>query len=260
MPRATHFPSKGRNESVSSGGGGPPPETQQQQPPSLHAPRLWGDPLPDPPQPHRRRAAHQQQKPTARRLHRPSSGGPGRHEATWRLPMGTGDTVACPRAPVPSGTAGWKSLAGTEEFEGWFLCCFFFFFVVVSKRTAGPCSPPPAAPISSLHLHSSGSQGFWQAFQSGFYWFQLSCPFWRVGELQSLKGGKKRKKKKMHHAPCPRSPPFPLPQGLRVGAPCAHPAVPHGPAPRFPNQTRSVHSVRARNFRPQLPPTIPVWL
>lgn len=112
----------------------------------------------------------------------------------------------------PAGQRDGKVLLA-REFEGW--------ISVVPERRSEPCPPPPAAPISFVHLHSSGSQGFWQAFHSSFYWFLLSCPFRGVGKAQSLK--EKKTMQQMHHALSPCSSPFPLPQLPRRGRmPHAH--------------------------------------
>lgn len=154
---------------------------------------------------------------------------------TQRLSGSGGDPVACSCVPAPAGMEGWKSRPGTEEVEGW------GFFV--SERKAGPCSPPPTAPISSLHLHSSGSQGFWQAFHSSFYWFQLSCPFRRVGKLQSLKENKKKKKE---NPSCSLTllPSLPTPTIAKDTSPMH---APHSTAPYFPSQTQGFQALDTSN-------------
>lgn len=181
MPQATHFPSKGRNESVSSGPRGP------------------------------RRA----------NTHRSSLG-------CWE----SGRTPQHPETPEGSLAADgtlwpqhhWDGGLGKPRWhrgDGG----LGFFSSPENHRARFSSSPLPTAPISSLHLHSSGSQGFWQAFCSSFYWFQLSCPFRRVGKLQSLKETRRKKKKKE-----------------KKKASCTlHPAVP-SPLPRWPHTTHSRHT------------------
>lgn len=146
MPQATHFPSKGRNESVSSGPRGP-------RRPNTHRSSMgcW-EPARSPQHPETPEGS-----PAAQGTLRPDQ----------RRDGGLGK---------PQWHTGGQGVG-----------------VFLSKRSTGPRSPPPpAALISSLHLRSSGSQGFWQAFRSSFYWFQLSCPFRRVGKLQSLKETKEK--------------------------------------------------------------------
>lgn len=175
-------------------------------------------------------------KPSAAPWGAGSLGGP---PSTRGLPKGWD-----PVASTPLGwMEGWESLSGTEEVEGW---GFFFFFF--SKRSTEPRSPPPLqlpSPLSTCTLQ--GAKAFWQAFRSGFYWFQLSCPFRRVGKLQSLKEKKKKKNKEgkesiMHPSPCC---PFPLPRW------------PHTTHPDFPSPS---NAFEAGFSRPWISPTVPAWL
>lgn len=162
-----------------------------------------------------------------------------------------GRTPQHPRAPQRMGPCGLNpsGMDGGVGKPQWHrggrgLGIYFFF----SKRSTEPRSPPPLqlpSPLSTCTLQ--GAKAFWQAFRSGFYWFQLSCPFRRVGKLQSLKEKKKKKNKEgkesiMHPSPCC---PFPLPRW------------PHTTHPDFPSPS---NAFEAGFSRPWISPTVPAWL
>lgn len=160
MPRATHFPSKGRNESLSSGRGGPSLETQQQEPPPLHASQVVGRAPPDPARPHRHHAAHQQQKPSARRLRRPSSGGPREarsHLEALHERRGHHSLSPCTGARWDSGVGkpGWHRGA-----QGVVFVCFFFFVLLFPREPRGHARLPPRLPSPLSTCTLQGAKAF----------------------------------------------------------------------------------------------------
>lgn len=198
MPQATHFPSKGRNESVSSGPRGP---------------------------------------------------------KTQRCSMGCrepGRTPQHPRAPQRMGPCGLNpsGMDGGVGKPQWHrggrgLGIFLFFFFQEKHRAT--LASPPAAPISSLHLHSSGSQGFLASFPLRFLLVSTKLPLSEGWKASIIKGKEEKKNKEgkesiMHPSPCC---PFPLPRW------------PHTTHPDFPSPS---NAFEAGFSRPWISPTVPAWL
>lgn len=174
-------------------------------------------------------------KPSAAPWGAGSLGGP---PSTRGLPKGWD-----PVASTPLGwMEGWENLSGTEEVEGWGFIFFFF-----QEKHRATLASPPAAPISSLHLHSSGSQGFLASFPLRFLLVSTKLPLSEGWKASIIKGkeekkNKERKESIMHPSPCC---PFPLPRW------------PHTTHPDFPSPS---NAFEAGFSRPWISPTVPAWL
>lgn len=133
-----------------------------------------------------------------------------------------------------------------RRLEGWLLGAFLLFPRELQGRAASPL-----APISSLHLHSSGSQSFWQAFLAAFLLVSAKPPLSEGWRASIVKRKERKQIKNQKNASHPPTSAAALPSIPPMAAGGLTPPSPLSPCHRSP-QTGSDHSIQA--------PTVPVWL